>query len=224
MALKILVVDDDKRLRSLLKSLLSEEKHEVTTCQSGSEAMERCHRERFDLVITDLMMPGPSGIEVLKEIRRTDPDTLVIIIMGFASLETAVQAIREGAYDYITKPFKLEQISILVNNARERIRLIQENRRLFRELQEAYEHLRVVRKIMGLEVAGDVKEQAPGPEEKAPLIAGSMLPYYYSNAKPGANGDFLSDLERLSVLREKAFLSEEEFKICKARLFKNQTH
>ena len=77
--LKILIVDDDKKLLSLLESLLLEEKHEVVTCQSGLEAIKKCQEQHFDLLITDLMMPGASGIEVLKESRKNQPDCLVII-------------------------------------------------------------------------------------------------------------------------------------------------
>ena len=127
MKFEILIVDDDKTLLSALKTVLDHENH-VTICNDGNKAIELCKNEKFDLIITDLMMPGASGLEVLTESRKMDPDILVVLITGFASLETAVQAIREGAYDYITKPFKLDEIRIIVNNAREKIRLIRENK------------------------------------------------------------------------------------------------
>ena len=114
--LKTLIVDDDKKLRSLLNSLLVEEGDEVTTCRNGSDAISKCRKEKFDLIVTDLVMPGANGIEVLKEARKHYSDTLVILITGYASLETAIEAIREGAYDYITKPFKLEEFKIVVHN------------------------------------------------------------------------------------------------------------
>ena len=110
MNLKILLVDDDKKLVMILKSLLTEEHHEVETCSNGREAVEKTKTQNFDLVITDLMMPGMSGIEVLKEIRNTSPDTLVIIVTGFASVPSAVEALRHGAHDYLTKPFNTEEL------------------------------------------------------------------------------------------------------------------
>jgi CheY-like chemotaxis protein len=225
--LKILIVDDDKKLLSLLESLLLEEKHEVITCQSGLEAIERSQEQHFDLLITDLMMPGASGIEVLKESRKNHPDCLVIIITGYASLETAVEAIREGAYDYITKPFKLEELKIVVNNAREKIGLIRENRRLLEELQNASQQLYMVKKVMGARTDDELEHEKPdhARNRDGPLIAGSMLPsYYLDNHTVGTGGSFLSDLERISDLRSKGYLSEEEFSLCKSRLLKNLKH
>jgi len=225
--LRILIVDDDKKLLSLLESLLLEEDHEVITCQTGLEAIKRCQEQHFDLLITDLMMPGASGIEVLKESRKTQPDCLVIIITGYASLETAVEAIREGAYDYIAKPFKLEELKIVVNNAREKIGLIRENRRLLEELQNASEQLYMVKKVMGARTDDEVEHEKPDQarHRNGPLIAGSMLPsYYLDNQTVGTGGSFLSDLERISDLRSKGYLSEEEFSLCKSRLLKNLKH
>jgi ActR/RegA family two-component response regulator len=215
MELKILIIDDDRRLLSALKSVLAEEDLHVTTCEDGLNGIRLCREEKFDLVITDLMLPGASGLEVLKETRKINPETLVVLITGYASLESAIQAIREGAYDYIAKPFKLEEIRILIHNASERIQLVQENQRLVRELQAAYAQLQGVKELIG----GDGLE----PQEKDPqatFIAGSMLPLYYQgsgNPSPG----FLSDLERISALREKGLISEEEFHLCKSRLLKN---
>ncbi len=161
LSLRTLIVDDDKRLLSVLKSLLSEEGHVVTTFIDGQEAIDACKNTPFDLVISDLMLPGASGIEVLKACRHSHPSTLVVLITGFASLETAIEAIREGAYDYITKPFKMEEMKIVVKNAAEQIRLIRENKRLIQELQDAYEQIRIVKKIMGA---------APGEEHEALVL------------------------------------------------------
>ncbi|MFP4037179.1 MAG: response regulator, partial [Desulfobacteraceae bacterium] len=168
-----------------------------------------------DAVVT--IRAGAGGIDVLKACRRVYPDTLVILITGFASLETAIQAIREGAYDYITKPFKMEEMRIAVRNASEHIRLIKENKTLIEELQEAYDQIRMVKKIMGAE-NHEEEDKKDLPEK--PLIAGSMLPHSYVESLPGRRPAFLSDLERISTLREKGFLSEEEFEICKSRLLK----
>ena len=220
--LKILVVDDDKKLRTVLKSLLTEDAHEITTCHDGLDAIQKCREQKFDLIITDLMMPGADGLKVLRETRAVQPDTLVILITGFASLETAVQAIREGAYDYITKPFKLEEIKVVINNAGEQIRLIRENKKLFEELQDAYKQLHTVKRIIGVEKSIDTVGQklTSHMEHDRPFIAGSMLPDYNMEKEKGTNQPFLSDLERISALKYRGFLSEEEFNLCKSKLLK----
>lgn len=221
MPLTVLIVDDDKRLLSVLKGLLTEENHEVTTCSNGLDAIHLFSERQFDLVITDLMMPGAGGMEVLKETRKISPETLVILITGFASIESAIQAIREGAYDYITKPFKMEEIKIVVNNATERIRLVRENTRLIEELQEACHQLHMLRVIMGAEKDGDGSAPAPENLNDQPFIAGSMLPHYYQENRTDFNPSLLSDLERISALRDKGLLTDEEFTLCKSKLFRN---
>jgi len=226
MPLKALIVDDDRKLLSVLTSLLVEDNHDVTACNNGLDAIQKCREEKFDLLISDLMMPGASGLEVLKETRKLYPDILVILITGFASIESAIQAIREGAYDYITKPFKLEEIKIVVNNAQERIHLVRENQRLLAELQEAYHQLHTVKRLMGAEE--NDKQKRYGPDglmrNTEPFIAGSMLSHYYQENRPGISTPALSDLERISALRDRGFLTEEEFKLCKSKLLKMLQH
>jgi DNA-binding response OmpR family regulator len=216
MELKILIVDDDKTLLSALKTVLDKD-NDVTVCNDGNKAIELCRNEKFDLIITDLMMPGASGLEVLTETRKIDPGSLVVLITGFASLETAVQAIREGAYDYITKPFKLEEIKIIVNNAREKIRLIRENRKLIEDLKNAYEQLNMMKKLLDIDNDKTIKED----EDGKPIIAGSMLPFYYSSTLSSGKSSILDELERISELKEKGLLTGKEFELCKSKLFSN---
>ena len=227
MKLKILVVDDDRKLLSVLKTILTEEdENEVTLCSDGQKAINIFRENTFDLIITDLIMPGANGLEVLKETRKIDPDILVILITGFGSLETAVQAIREGAYDYITKPFKLDELKIIVNNAREKIRLIRENRNLIQELKEAYDRLHVMKNVMGQNYEPDQKEENSVLQirDDEPFIAGSMLPFYYTENERDYSPPILSNLERISALRERGLLTEEEYSLCKSKLFKNIRH
>lgn len=218
-----MIVDDDKKLLSSLKAILAGEDNNINLCNDGQKAIQLCRNEKYDLIITDLMMPGANGLEVLKESRKIEPDTLVVLITGFASLETAVQAIREGAYDYITKPFKLDEIKIIVNNAREKIRLIRENKKLINELQQAYEQLNMMKKLMSVDSGINTSGQEDPVKEKEvrPIIAGSMLPFYYSNKLKKSDSPVLSDLERISVLKEKGFLTGEEFDLCKSKLLMN---
>ena len=225
--LNILIVDDDKKLLAVLTSILSEEKHNVMTCSNGLEAIDKCRNKAFDLIISDLMMPGASGLEVLKESRKIYPETLVVLVTGYASIETAIQAIREGAYDYITKPFKLEEIKIVVHNAGEKIRLINENKRLLQKLQAAYTELHMMKKTMNAECQKHHPEKGEAninAKDDAPFIAGSMLPLYYSESHKDDASPILSDLERISALKAEGFLSDEEFSLCKLKLFKNINH
>jgi DNA-binding response OmpR family regulator len=216
MKLKLLIVDDDRTLLSALKTVFDQE-NDVTICNDGKKAIDLCRNEKFDLIITDLMMPGANGLEVLTETRKIDPDCLVVLITGFASLETAVQAIREGAYDYITKPFKLEEIRIIVNNAREKIRLIRENKKLIDDLRNAYEQLNMMKKLL------DINSEPPeeNSEDARSVIAGSMLPFYYSSTVSNGKTSILDNLERISDLKEKGLLTGKEFELCKSKLFSN---
>jgi len=102
---KILVVDDDQGLREFLDILLAREGYDVTFASGGKEAICLCKKHKFDLAITDLKMPGFDGIDVLKSIKGVSPETMVILSTAYASGETAVAAMKEGAYDYLEKHF-----------------------------------------------------------------------------------------------------------------------
>ncbi|MBW1681445.1 MAG: sigma-54-dependent Fis family transcriptional regulator [Deltaproteobacteria bacterium] len=222
-SLRVLIVDDDEGLLSALARAFEEESYRITTISNGLDAIESCRRNHYHIVISDIRMPGASGMEVLAEVRKMSPETLVILITGFASLETAVKAIREGAYDYITKPIRLEEIKLVVKNAAERIRLSNENRKLLRELQEAYEQLHLLKAILGKEEhqgVGDPRKTTGEHSEKT-LIAGSLIPVHLieRSTPDGA----LTDLERLSRLRKEGVISSKEFEQCKAKILQNWT-
>ena len=119
MMTKILVVDDDQGMREFLEIMLSREGHGVVTVESAEKAMNLCKKDKFDLVITDLKMPKVDGIEFLKRIKDLDPDMTVILITAFASAETALSAMKEGAYDYIEKDFDIEDLIKIVRRALE---------------------------------------------------------------------------------------------------------
>jgi two-component system response regulator PilR (NtrC family) len=132
---RVLVVDDERSMRELLVIMLKQAGHEVTAVDGGEEAVEALKREVFDLVITDLRMRKVDGLAVLRAAKDLSPQTVVLVITAFASTETAVEAMRLGAYDYITKPFKLDEIKLTIANALERKRLQDENRALKRQLR-----------------------------------------------------------------------------------------
>ena len=114
---KILVVDDDQGMREFLEIMLSREGYRVSTSSDAGKALSRCRKETFDLIITDLKMPKMDGIGFLKEVKELSPETMVILITAYASGETAVTAMKEGAYDYIEKDFAIEDLNRIVRNA-----------------------------------------------------------------------------------------------------------
>jgi diguanylate cyclase (GGDEF)-like protein len=122
----ILVIDDEENIRELLRELLEDENFSVSTASSGEEGIEIAKERAFDVVITDLKMPGMSGIEVIRKFKEKNSNTTVIVITGYPTIESAVEAMKEGAYDYILKPFNLDHIKLVVRKAMERQNLLRE--------------------------------------------------------------------------------------------------
>ncbi|MBI1728557.1 MAG: sigma-54-dependent Fis family transcriptional regulator, partial [Candidatus Rokubacteria bacterium] len=143
---RILVIDDEKSMRDLLSITLEKEGYDVLTAAGGEPAIEALHRESVDAVITDLRMPKVDGLQVLRVAKEVSPDTAVIVITAVASTETAVEAMKLGAYDYITKPFKLDEVNLIVRNALERKRLRDENLYLRRQLETQHRFENIIGK------------------------------------------------------------------------------
>jgi len=114
---RILVVDDDQGMRDYLEIMLSREGYDVNTVPGGKKALTLCRKRKFDLVITDLKMPGMDGVDLLKSLKEVSPETMTILITGYASGETAVAAMKEGAYDYLEKNFEPDDLKKLVRDA-----------------------------------------------------------------------------------------------------------
>ena len=119
----VLIIDDEAGLRDMLMFGLSDRGYRVVTAASGEEGLEKIRSEKFDLVVTDIMMPGIGGIEVLKEIKRLSSEAEVIMATGYATLDTAVESMKQGAADYISKPYGLDKLCTLFDKALERRRL-----------------------------------------------------------------------------------------------------
>ena len=134
----ILVVDDEENLRNLLSKILSDGGHVVETAADGEAALAKYKASRYDLVLLDLKLPKLDGMSVLRGIMEHDPDALVIIITAFSTIDTAIEAIKLGAYHYVGKPFRPEELMIVVNQAFERGRLVKENRKLQQELMRTF--------------------------------------------------------------------------------------
>lgn len=141
----ILVADDEEVIRTLLEGLLSQKGHRVFLAANGRESIEKLTDNRFDIILLDINMPDMSGIEILKQVKEKDPEIEVIMITGFASYETAVDALKYGAYDYVEKPFEdLEKVVMVCEKAMERRRLKYENRKLTEDLAKINEELKKV--------------------------------------------------------------------------------
>jgi len=140
---KVLVVDDDSVACDLLSEVLSKEGYEVDVARGGQEAVKKGKEDVFDIVLADVRMPDLDGLGVLRAFKTSSPETIVIVMTAFGSIETAIEAIKEGAYDFVSKPFKLDEIKIVIKRALERRRLLQENLRFRSELKEKYsfEHI-----------------------------------------------------------------------------------
>ncbi len=124
---KILIVDDEQSMRDVLAIMLKKEGYTITAVEDGQEACRAIDEDIYDLVITDIKMPGMSGLDVLHYARQVSPETLVLVITAFSSTEDAVSAIKQGALDYVTKPFDIEKIKLVIRNALERKKLREEH-------------------------------------------------------------------------------------------------
>ncbi len=124
---KILVADDEQSMREFLDIMLKKEGYKVSLASNGEEVAKLVENDLFDLVLLDIRMPKLDGISTLRKIKATTPETIVIMITAYASADTAIKAMKEGAYDYITKPFKVEEIKLIIKNALEKKNLQKEN-------------------------------------------------------------------------------------------------
>ncbi len=141
---RILIVEDEDLMRELLTKILAGENYRIYQAASGEEALKLLQDQTVDLVLTDLRLRGMSGLELLSEVRSLDAEIVVIVMTAYASVETAVEAMRKGAYDYITKPFINDEIRVMLRRALNQRHLSRENRHLKRELRERYRFENIV--------------------------------------------------------------------------------
>jgi DNA-binding NtrC family response regulator len=134
----ILIVDDDPEMCRLLAEILNKEGYRTKSVSTGKEALGLIEKQSFDLVISDIRMPDVNGIDILKYVKQNSPDTVILMITAFGGIESAISAMKQGAYDYISKPFRIDEIKILVKRALEQRRLVLEHRRLQQGLREKY--------------------------------------------------------------------------------------
>lgn len=138
----ILVVDSQPDMRDVLADVLEDEGYRVTTVENGYEALERVKAISFNIVIVDIKMPGLNGMELIRKLREADSKLTIIIMTGYSSLEIAVEAVRAGVYDYITKPFQAEEMLLAIKRAVKEQEIFTENKKLLEELEEAKRNLK----------------------------------------------------------------------------------
>ena len=140
----ILIVDDDEKIREFLSDILKEEGYEITTAEDGEKAIDLLKNRNFQLVLTDLKMPKVNGLEVIREYQSLYPHGAGIVITGYGSIESAVEAMKVGAYDYVTKPFKIDEIKIVIKRAIKQQRLEIENLSLRKHLRKKYKFENII--------------------------------------------------------------------------------
>ena len=227
--IKILIVDDDNSTLKMLEEFLLEEGYCVLTASDGLEAVKTIQKEDLDIILTDLRMPGIGGIEVLKAAKKVNQCVHVVIVTGYASLDTALQAIKEGAYDYITKPFMLDEVGVVLKNVSEKVKLEREKRCLIEDLKKAYNELNFLRdskenldrNIHNIDrrMAEDQAKIARN-LETLQTLPGDLLPFQYVQTKVLNQDITLNRLEQLGKLKEDGILTEEEFIFYKERLLR----
>ncbi|MGE3189428.1 MAG: sigma-54-dependent transcriptional regulator [Vicinamibacterales bacterium] len=168
----VLVIDDEEIMREILETLLTREGYSVRLASTGQEGVDLARALPFDAVITDVMMPGLDGLQVLDEIHRHDEELPVIMITAYASMENAISAMKRGAFDYITKPFKNDEVLVVLRNAVERRRLVAENVALKQNLQARYHNFSgIIGKSSRMKQVFDLIIQA-APSRSTILITG----------------------------------------------------
>jgi DNA-binding NtrC family response regulator len=168
---RILVVDDEEVMRDVLQTLLDQAGYSVTLAENGPQGLALARRQAFDAAIVDVMLPEMSGLEVLDELKRVDAELVVLMITAFASVETAITAMRKGAFDYIAKPFKHEEVLHILRNALNQRRLQDENRELRTALRDQGRFTEIVGKAPRMQQIFSLISQA-APSRSTVLVVG----------------------------------------------------
>src|SRR3972149_9197205 len=167
----LLLVDDDADLRETVARRFLRRGFQVQEATHGQQALQLAERRQFDVVILDLVMPGLSGVQVLEQLKLTHPESEVILLTGQGTIETAVQAMKLGAYDFLTKPFPLAELEILIEKAYERRQLRKENDQLKAVLNRTKTEPTIIGKSAAMQEGLRLIERA-GPTDKSILIQG----------------------------------------------------
>lgn len=194
---RILVVDDEQSMCNFMEIMLTKEGYRVETTDSGPDAVERLRRDNYDLIIADLNMPDMTGIEVLREIRSFKADQDLIVMTAYASVDSAIEAMKEGAADYITKPFKVDEIRLAIGKIIDRKKLVRENKNLKRQLQQDHSFDSFIGRSESVLKLRKLARRVAGSDSTA-LIRGEsgtgkdLIARAIHNASPRHNGPFIT--------------------------------
>jgi len=194
---KLLIVDDEKVAVKNLEHVMKKEGYEVTATQSGANALAHLDKQQFDVVLTDLRMEKVDGLQILEKCRENWPDTEVILITGYATLESAVDAMKQGAFNYIAKPFRLDEVRKVVAEAMEKIRLRRENRALREQVESFQGKVRIITQDGEMQQLLDMSRQI-APTDCNVLITGEsgtgkeLFARYLHHHSRRAEGPFLA--------------------------------
>ncbi len=190
---KILVIDDERSIRNTLKEILEYEKYEVKIAETGIEGLEILKKETFDILLLDIKMPEMDGMEVLEKVRKNYPDIQAIMISGHGNVDTAVKAVKNGAFDFIEKPLDLNRLLVTVKNALDRTELITETKTLRRKISKSYDLIGESPAIMQIK---DMIERV-APTDARVLITGDngtgkeVVARWLHDKSSRANGPFI---------------------------------
>ena len=194
---RVLVADDDEVFLEILAETVEQASGVVELAPDGLAALEKLAAGDFDILISDLNMPRMDGLTLLRQVRTFYPHILCILITGFGSLESAIQALRLGAYDYIQKPFMMEQVGVTIRNAVDRVRAYKERAGLLLEIEK------LQRKISSLE--GRQLSDGGGGDD-----AGGLLPAAFLEKPLGSPSRAITALEALKGLKREGIISDSE--------------
>jgi DNA-binding NtrC family response regulator len=193
----ILVIDDEEIIRDIMARLLEDEGYEVTTAASGEEGIEAAQERPFDLVMLDLMLPGKDGLAILKKFTQESPDTVIVMVTAYASIEDAVAATKSGAFDFLTKPFKNDELMLVIKNGLEKQRLLSENLHLRKTLHAQSDFQNIIGKSEVMQQIFGLVTQV-GPQRSTVLITGEsgtgkeLIAKAIHNCSPRADGSFMA--------------------------------
>jgi DNA-binding NtrC family response regulator len=168
---RILIADDEEIMRDVLSALLSSESYKVDLARTGSQALEMIRDKDYSVVLLDLMMPDLDGLQVLEELKKSEDSPVAVVLTAFASIDRAVKATKLGAFDFITKPFKNDELLLAVKNAMEHRHLVSENQRLKRSLRERFSFQNIIGKSPSMQQVFDLIAQV-APRRSTVLIQG----------------------------------------------------
>jgi len=136
---KILIIDDEKVIRSTIKEILEYEEFEVKEAEDGKVGLDQIAREKFDIILSDVKMPKMDGMELMQQVREKSPESVFIVMSGHGTIDTAVEAVKQGAFDYLSKPIDLNRLLVSIRNALDRNQLVQETKTLRKKIQKSTE-------------------------------------------------------------------------------------